>query len=161
MKLSFNYYECPTRSVRNGIKSNPQIGKEMQWRSEIRTYWSDFRWSSFQMVGLQLWLQPKPFKNQTIRNPDAFVQISKSLTKQLPFVPISNGWVAGFQIPLKIRTICISTFSWPFKMKTRFQIPTVSHLVLKYSRHVSTKMSDELREAFNKSVVFYCKLNYT
>ena len=60
----------------------------------------------------------------TIRKPDH----SKSehfcldfqwlLTKQRPFVWISNDRASGFQIPFKIWTICKPTSFWPLKIQT-------------------------------------------
>ena len=78
---------------------------------EILTFWrSYFKWSSFQ--------RPQPFENQTIQNPDIFVQISNSFWQngghlfilhmlRLPdfrfhinlFLTILNPHLSGFQIP--------------------------------------------------------------
>ena len=50
------------------------------------------------------------------------------LRKWQPFVRISNGRAAGFQIPLKILTICKPTSFQPFEIQTSpdFRSPLVS-----------------------------------
>ena len=75
---------------------------------DIPTFWrSDFKWSSFQMVGalaMAITLVP------TIKNPDHSksghfcLDFNWLLTKKRPFARISNGWASRFQIPFKILT---------------------------------------------------------
>ena len=89
------------------------------WGSEIRpfeiqTFWgSDFKWSSFQMIGLHLWLmlQSQAFRNWTIKI-WTFSWFQMVLTKWRPFVQISIGWGSGLQICI------ICNHFWPFEIQT-------------------------------------------
>ena len=91
--------------------NNVQWASEI-WTFEIRSFWrSDFKWSGFSY-------SPNHSKMRTFKIWMFLPRFWMVLTKWQPIVQISNGLASGFQIPLKIRTICNSTSFRQFKIQT-------------------------------------------